>query len=131
VCWNLAHRIVSGAPGTYSLQPATLGNSEARSAIIHRTVRCATRLSGSQRSNGSLRANGRLCRATVPRQKSEHRSQKSLDCSVQQDDKRLQRSTASNPNGCTNVACTEQCTMLSSGAPDCPVGPSPAALANG
>jgi hypothetical protein len=41
--------------GPYNSKPDTLGNSRARSTIIHRTVRC-------QRSNGSLRANGRLVR---------------------------------------------------------------------
>jgi hypothetical protein len=30
----------------YNSKPATLGNSRARYSIIHRTVRCATRLSG-------------------------------------------------------------------------------------
>jgi hypothetical protein len=37
----------------------------ARSTIIHRTVRCAPDCPVSQPSNGSLRANERLCRATV------------------------------------------------------------------
>jgi hypothetical protein len=42
----MAHQTVSGAPGPYNCEPATLGNSRARSAIIHRTVRCAIGLSG-------------------------------------------------------------------------------------
>jgi hypothetical protein len=42
----VCHRTVSGAPGPYRCEPATLGKMEARSAIIHRTVRCATGLSG-------------------------------------------------------------------------------------
>jgi hypothetical protein len=68
----------------------------------------------SQRSNGSLRANGRLCRATVLNSVAvEVRAQKSEvtglsgvapDYPVQQDDKRLQRSTAPNPNNCADVA---------------------------
>jgi hypothetical protein len=33
------------------------------------------------------------------------------DCTVQLEDKGLQRSTAQNPNGCTDVARTEQCTV--------------------
>jgi hypothetical protein len=37
----MAHR----TPGPYRVEPATLGKMEARSAIIHRTVRCATGLS--------------------------------------------------------------------------------------
>jgi hypothetical protein len=42
VCWFLAHRTLSGAPGPYRLKPATLGNSVAPSAIIHRTVQWAS-----------------------------------------------------------------------------------------
>jgi hypothetical protein len=70
----------------------------------------------SQRSNGSLRANGRLQSTTVINSvTTEVRAQKSEvtglfgvapDCPVQQDDKRLQRSTALNPNGCVDVART-------------------------
>jgi hypothetical protein len=48
---------------------------------------------------------------TVPWQKSERRSQRSLDCPVQQKDKELQQKTASNPNGRADVACTGQWTM--------------------
>jgi hypothetical protein len=75
----------------------------------------------SQRSNSSLRANGRLrrvyndehCRAEVRAAKSEvtGRSGVAPDCPVQQDDKALQRSTAPDPNGCTDVAHTRQCTV--------------------
>jgi hypothetical protein len=75
----------------------------------------------SQRSNGSLRANGRLCRATVRNSTTtEVKAQKlegtglsgvAPDCTVQQDDKRLQRSTAPNPNGRADVALTGQCTV--------------------
>ena len=46
MCPGLAHRTVSGAPGPYNFKLATLGFLWARSAIIHRTVRCATGLSG-------------------------------------------------------------------------------------
>jgi hypothetical protein len=42
----MTHRTVSGAPGPYRCELATLGKMEARSAIIHRTVQCATGLSG-------------------------------------------------------------------------------------
>jgi hypothetical protein len=40
------YRTVSGAPGPYMIKLATLGFLQERSAIIHRTVRCATELSG-------------------------------------------------------------------------------------
>jgi hypothetical protein len=53
---SVCHRTVSGAPGPYKCQPATLGNSRACSAIIHRTVRCATGLSGEPAGNGYLAA---------------------------------------------------------------------------
>jgi hypothetical protein len=41
---------------------ATFGNSGSRSAIIHRTVRCSTGLSGVPAEQRLLRANGRLQR---------------------------------------------------------------------
>jgi hypothetical protein len=56
----VCHRTVSGAPGPYNSESATLGNFRVRSAIIHRTVQCATGLSGEPRSNGSVRANGQF-----------------------------------------------------------------------
>jgi hypothetical protein len=43
---------LSGAPGPYRVQPATLGKTRERSAIIHRIVRCATELSGESAGNG-------------------------------------------------------------------------------
>jgi hypothetical protein len=42
----MTHQTVSGALGPYRVEPATLEKMEARSAIIHRNVRCATGLSG-------------------------------------------------------------------------------------
>jgi hypothetical protein len=52
----VCHRTVFGAPGPYKVQAATLGFSQARSGTIHRTVRCATGLSGVPAGNGYLRA---------------------------------------------------------------------------
>ena len=46
-----------------SLQLASFGNSGSHSAIIHRTVRCSTGLSGVPAEQRLLRANGRLQRA--------------------------------------------------------------------
>jgi hypothetical protein len=102
-----------------ALQPAdeqaTLGNSAG--ALHYNSPDCPV----SQRSNGSLCANGRLCRATLLNSATaEVRAQKSEgtklsgvapDCPVQLEDKRLQRSTAPNPNGCVDVARTGQCTV--------------------
>jgi hypothetical protein len=75
----------------------------------------------SEESNGSLRANGRLCRVNNDEQcREEVKATKSEvtrlsgvapDCPVQQDDKPPQRSTAPNPNGCADVARTGPCTI--------------------
>jgi hypothetical protein len=56
----VCHRTVSGAPGPYQFQPATLGKMQARSAIIHQTVRCVTGLSDELAGNDYLARNGRL-----------------------------------------------------------------------
>jgi hypothetical protein len=104
----------NGAPDTVwcasqtSSEPATLG-------FLPGTLRYnSSDFPVSQRSNGSLRASGSLQKqqcTTVPRQKSERKSQRAPDCPVQQDDKALQRSTAPNPSGCADVARTGQCTV--------------------
>jgi hypothetical protein len=70
------------------------------SAIIHWTIRCATGLSVSQRSNGSLRQWLTLQSATVMNsdaQKSEHQSQRGTGLSGATRGQSLQRSTSSEP----------------------------------
>jgi hypothetical protein len=59
----VCHQTVYGVPPdsvrcarTLQGQPATLGKSQVRSAIIHRTVRCATRLFGEPADNSYLHA---------------------------------------------------------------------------
>jgi hypothetical protein len=49
----VCHRTVFGAPCLYKDEPATLGKTEPHSAIIHRTVRCASGAT-TTRSNGRL-----------------------------------------------------------------------------
>jgi hypothetical protein len=39
---GLAHRTVSGAPGSVQVELLTFGFLRSRSAIIHRTIRCAS-----------------------------------------------------------------------------------------
>jgi hypothetical protein len=60
----VCHQIVSGAPGPYSCELATFGFLWPRSAINHRTVRCATRLSGAPSgattTNATVDCNERL-----------------------------------------------------------------------
>jgi hypothetical protein len=92
----VCHRTVSGAPGPYKCQPATLRNSRARSAIIHRIVRCA---SGAT----AICANGRLCTdeqyTTVPRRSQSSEVRGAPDCPVPQEDKAPTIDPTPNPNG--------------------------------
>jgi hypothetical protein len=107
----VCHRTVSGAPGPYNSERATLGNSRACSTIIHRTVWCATGQSGEpaeQRLPARQRSPARMNSAS---QKSERRSQRAPDCPVQQDDKGSNGRPAPNPNGCADVERTGQCTV--------------------
>jgi hypothetical protein len=68
VSCGLAHRTMSGAPGLYRTEPATLGFQQAHSAIIYRTVRCASGATTNSR-------NAQLCKGYSARQKSEaHRT---------------------------------------------------------
>jgi hypothetical protein len=53
VCSGLAHRTVSDAPVPYRVQIDTLGFLQARSTIIHRTVRCTSGATSTSR-NGRL-----------------------------------------------------------------------------
>jgi hypothetical protein len=88
---------------------------EARSAIIHRTVWCATRLSDvppdcpvSQQSNGSLRQRSTLQSAIMKNsvaQKSEQRSQRGTGLSGATRGQSLQQSTSSRPYRLGDVAC--------------------------
>jgi hypothetical protein len=63
VCPGLAHRTVSGAPGTPTPNCSPSGILGSHSAIIHWTVRCSTGLSGVPAEQRLLRANGRLQKA--------------------------------------------------------------------
>jgi hypothetical protein len=145
VCPGLAHQTVSGAPpGSVwctrepNSELATFENSRSRSAIIHRTVRCSTRLSGVPAEQRLLRANGRLQRAVNAlqcAQKSEqsqkaHRTVKS-DCPVHHRTvrwPRRQKLQWSNPNGRVTWLALR---TVSGGAPDCPVRHATAASTNG
>jgi hypothetical protein len=112
---------VSGAPGQPPSEQATLRNSEAHSAIIHRTVQCAIRLSSEpaeqrlparQRSTVQSYSALLYCNRSQSAEVRGHRIVRcGTDCSVQLEDKHLQRSTALNPNFYADVARTGQCTM--------------------
>jgi hypothetical protein len=50
----VCHRTVFGAPGHFSSNSSPSGKDRGRSAIIHRTVRCASGATANSRSNGRL-----------------------------------------------------------------------------
>jgi hypothetical protein len=117
---------------------ATFGNSRSRSAIIHRTIRCSTGLSGVPAEQRLLRANGRLRRAVNAlqcTQKSEQ-SQKAhrtvyRTCPVHHRTvrwPRRQKLQRSNPN--SRVTWLAHGAVFG-GAPDCPVRHMAAASTNG
>jgi hypothetical protein len=116
----------------------TFGNSGSRSAIIHRTVRYSTGLSGALAEQWLLRANGRLQRAVNAlqcAQKSEQ-SQKAQQtvyrtCPVHHRTvrwPRCQKLQRSNSNGRMTWLAHR---TVSGGAPDCPVCHTTAASTNG
>jgi hypothetical protein len=122
-----APRTVSDALAGAPRKLTALWFSQRSSTKNHRTVRW-------DNEHWSTLPNGRLCDCArgLKRQKSEDslRRQVAPDCSVQQKDKRLQRSTAPNPNGRPawhspdSVQWSVRCTTGLSGAPpDCPVCP--------
>jgi hypothetical protein len=109
----VCHRTVSGAPGPYNLKPVTLWFSPARSAIIHRTFRCATELSGApaeqQLSSATVDCNGHpatlQCTQKSEQSSEAHRTMSSVgfgaapDCPVPLEDKASNGQKLSNPNG--------------------------------
>jgi hypothetical protein len=127
----VCHRTVSGAPGPYRVKSATLGKMQARSAIIHRTVRCASeqRLSSAQRST----LTDEQC-STVPRQKSEQQARGAPDCPVHHQTVRCHKKTKAPTVNCSRTltvgwrgGAPDSLQCLSGGALGCLVRPSTAA----
>jgi hypothetical protein len=73
----VCHRTVSGAPGPYKCQLATLRKTKALSAIIHRTVRWASGATATCAQWSTL--TDEQC-STVPRQKWELEVREAPDC---------------------------------------------------
>jgi hypothetical protein len=97
--YPVCHRTVSSAPGPYNSKLATLRFLWPRSAIIHRTVRCATGLSG-------VPAEQRLSSATV-------------DCNERMQRYSMRTMRAEVRAVTRGASDSEKC--LSDVAPDCPV----------
>jgi hypothetical protein len=83
----VCHRTVSGAPGKIDFKLFTFGFSRRTSAIIHRTVRCATGLSGAPAEQRLSARNGRLCKVNSGFQMSEQQVRGAPDCPVPHEDK--------------------------------------------
>jgi hypothetical protein len=133
--YPVCHRTVSGAPGSSTPNLPPSGIRGGRSAIIHRTVRCAKQSNGHPRQRSSIEeqynATVRACarRSQIRRQIAHwtvnrtcpvhHRTVRWPGC------QKLQRSE---PNGLVTwlVHWT-----VSGGAPDCPVRHTTEALTNG
>jgi hypothetical protein len=109
----VCHRTVSGAPGPYRVQAATIRFSQARSAIIHRTVRWASTQQLSAR-NGRLQKWLSCEQCSGRSQSREVRGHRTVRCCKET---KLQRSTS----------LRTLTVGWRGGAPDCPVRPSPAA----
>jgi hypothetical protein len=78
----VCHRTVFGAPGKIDFKLFTFRFSRRTSAIIHRTVRCATGLSGVPAEQRLSARNGRLCRVNSAIQMSEQTVRGAPDCPV-------------------------------------------------
>jgi hypothetical protein len=108
----------SGAPDCVrctrvnQLKLLSFGFSRRSSAIIHRTVQCATGLSGAPAGQRLSARNGRLCKVNSANQMSEHRSKGhrtircstglsgvAPDCPVPHEDKASNGRPAPSPNG--------------------------------
>jgi hypothetical protein len=137
----VCHWTVSAAPGPYNSELATFGFLQRRSAIIQRTVRCATGLSGAPSGATALQRNGRLHSALIALQYAaevrtevrgapdggQYLSGAAPDCLVLLEDKASNGRLRENPNGWVTWLAHR---TVSGGAPNCPVRPSTAATPN-
>jgi hypothetical protein len=127
LCPSLAHRTVRCTRDSNS-ELLTFGNSGGRSAIIHRTVRWRTGLSGVPAEQQQLRANGRLQKALnalqcVPESEQSQMAHQTLNsaCPVHHRTvwwPRRQKLQRSESNG---LVTWQAHRTVSGGAPDCPV----------
>jgi hypothetical protein len=120
------HQTVSGAPGWNNSNLPPLGFWKSHSAIIHRTVWCASRATASKR-NGRLTGaqcadSSRRVRATPEGAPDSEQYLSGADQTVRWP--RLLELQRSNPNGWVTWLAHR---TVSSGAPDYPVRPSTAA----
>jgi hypothetical protein len=114
----MCHRTVSGAPGPYRTKPATLGFQQEHSAIIRRTVRCASGATANSRNDRLCKGYSALQCASEVRAEvrgtpdSEHDlSGVAPDCPVPQEDNGTNSGLLPNPNGWLTWRRTGQTTV--------------------
>jgi hypothetical protein len=126
----VCHRTVSGALGLYKCQTTTLGKNKVRSAIIHQTVQCGTRLSGEPVGNGypaptvdcksTCHVNSAAVEIRAAKSEGTELSGVAPDCLVPQEYKAPTVNFAPNPNGWVTWRRTRQRTVLKG---KCALGP--------
>jgi hypothetical protein len=109
----VCHRTVSDAPGCFSSNSFTFGFSRRSSAIIHRTVWCATRLSGAPAEQRLSARNGRICKVNSTATEVRAAVRGAPDCpvphEVPHEDRASNGRLASGPNGRVTWRRTGHC----------------------
>jgi hypothetical protein len=102
---------LSGAPGKIDLKLFSFGFPRRSSAIIHRTVRWATRLSGVPAGQWLSARNGRLCKVNSVIQMLEQMIRGAPDCPVPHVDKASNGRPAPSPNDRMTWRRTGRCSV--------------------
>jgi hypothetical protein len=105
----VCHWTVSGAPGTVHSELCSFGFLRRSSAIIHRTVRCSTGLSGVPAGQRLSARNGRLRKVNNAIQMSEQKVRGAPDCPVPHEDKASNGQSAPSPNDRVTWRLTGHC----------------------
>jgi hypothetical protein len=128
----VCHRTVSSAPGRIAFELFTFGFLRRSSAIIHRTVRCASGATATCAQRSTL--TGTVQNSERGRSRSSW-SEGAPHCLMPHEDKASNGRPAPTLTNRLTWRHTRHCPVvhqtLSGGAPDCPVRPLPAAFSNG
>jgi hypothetical protein len=131
VCPGLAHRTVSGAPGNPTSNLPPLGILGSHSAIIHRTVRCASGLTATQcQRSSATTVNALQCGQKSEQSQKAHKTVNS-DCLVHHRTVRWPRCQKLQQSESNSRVTWLAHRTVSGGAPDCPVCHATAASTNG
>jgi hypothetical protein len=129
------HWTLFGAPRKIDFKLFTFGFSRRTSAIIHRTVRCTSGATANCAQRSTLQSEQCKSDVRADGQRGTGLSGVAPDYPMPHEDKASNGRPAPSPNGKMTWRHIGHCPVvhrtLSSGAPDCPVRPSPAAFSNG